>query len=62
LNVSARDGSLSVEKIIAATPGSIADKHIYMCGPFPMIDAFQKQFKQKGVPVSNIHFEEFNFR
>lgn len=62
LNVSGRDGSLTVNKIIANTKGNIAEAHIYMCGPLPMTEAFKKQFVQKGVPLGNIHYEEFNFR
>lgn len=62
LNVSSRDGSLTAEKIVAMTTGSLADKHIYLCGPLPMTEAFKTQFKQRGVPDSHIHFEEFNFR
>jgi len=33
-----------------------------MCGPLPMVQAFEKKFIEAGVPVENIHFEEFNFR
>jgi predicted ferric reductase len=62
LNVSSRDGSLTVEKVMAATPGDAAQRHIYMCGPFPMMDAFRRQFRRKGVRADHIHFEEFNFR
>ena len=62
LNVSSRDGSLTVEKIIAPIKGSAADRHVYLCGPLPMTEAFKAQFMQKGVPAGHIHFEEFNFR
>jgi len=33
-----------------------------MCGPLPMVQAFEKKFMEAGVPAENIHFEEFNFR
>jgi predicted ferric reductase len=59
---SAQDGSLAVEKILATSNGKIADKHIYMCGPFRMTDAFQREFRRLGVPAASIHYEEFNFR
>ena len=62
INVSSKDGSLTADKVAAAIKGNVADRHIYMCGPLPMTEAFRKQFLQKGVPASNIHFEEFNFR
>jgi predicted ferric reductase len=62
LNVSGRDGSLTVAKIAETTRANLAEVHVYMCGPFPMTEALKKQFIQKGVPPANIHYEEFNFR
>lgn len=65
LNVSSKDGSLTVDKMTATLPGgsaSVAERHLYMCGPLPMTEAFRKQFRAKGVPAGKIHFEEFNFR
>ena len=58
---SARDGRLSVDKVIAAA-GDPAGKDIYMCGPAVMVEAFRNAFVAKGVPASRIHYEEFNFR
>jgi predicted ferric reductase len=62
LNVSSRDGSLTVDKMAATLGGPLAERQVYMCGPLPMTEAFRKQFLAKGVPARNIHFEEFNFR
>ncbi len=56
------DGSLSVDEIIANAGGSLRGYDIYMCGPLPMVQAFEKKFIEAGVPAANIHFEEFNFR
>jgi ferredoxin-NADP reductase len=42
--------------------GDIRQHHVYMCGPLPMVQAFEKKFMEVGVPAENIHFEEFNFR
>lgn len=58
---SARDGRLSVDKLIAAS-GDVAGKDIYMCGPAAMVEAFRQAFIGKGVPAGKIHYEEFNFR
>jgi ferredoxin-NADP reductase len=33
-----------------------------MCGPLPMVQAFEKKFLEAKVPAANIHYEEFNFR
>jgi predicted ferric reductase len=62
LNVSSRDGSLTVEKIAAQVRGGLPDKHIYMCGPAAMSVALAAQFRDQGVPAEQIHYEEFNFR
>ena len=59
---SATDGSLAIEDIVKNAGGSVQDQHIYMCGPLPMVQAFEKKFLGLGVPAGNIHFEEFNFR
>ena len=62
LRFSSIDGSLTVEEIIRNAGGDIRGRHVYMCGPLPMVQAFEKKFIEAGVPVENIHFEEFNFR
>ncbi len=56
------DGSLGIEEIVRNASGALSGYHIYMCGPLPMIQAFEKKFLESGVPAKNIHFEEFNFR
>lgn len=62
LNVSARDGSLNVDKIVAAGQIQCPEVHVYLCGPLPMTEAFRDQFAAKGTPAGNLHYEEFNFR
>jgi predicted ferric reductase len=62
IRFSAVDGSLTVDEIIKNTGGNITGYHAYMCGPLPMIQAFERKFLEAGVPAGNIHFEEFNFR
>lgn len=59
---SAVDGSLTVDEIIGNAGSGITGYHVYMCGPLPMIQAFERKFREAGVPAGNIHFEEFNFR
>jgi len=53
---------LGIEEIVRNASGALSGYHIYMCGPLPMIQAFEKKFLESGVPAKNIHFEEFNFR
>lgn len=55
-------GSLSVDEIKKNAGGDVSKHHVYMCGPFPMIQSFEKKFLEAGVSAGNIHFEEFNFR
>ena len=62
LNVSSKGGSLSVEKIVATLKAPVADHHVFMCGPVPLVEAFQKQILERGLKAEQIHFEEFNFR
>jgi predicted ferric reductase len=62
IRYSATDGSLTIEHILKNAGGSVKDHHIYICGPLPMIQAFEQKFLALGVPAENIHFEEFNFR
>jgi predicted ferric reductase len=62
LRCSATEGSLSVEEIVKNTSGNLNERDIYLCGPLPMIQAFEKKFIALGVPQNNIHYEEFNFR
>lgn len=59
---SSRDGSLTIEDIVKNTGGNISGYDVYLCGPFPMMQAFEKKFMGLGLPKRNIHYEEFNFR
>jgi len=62
IRYSATQGSLTVEEIARHAAGNLLAHHIYMCGPLPMIQAFEKKFLEMGVPGDHIHYEEFNFR
>ncbi|MDP1546277.1 MAG: ferric reductase-like transmembrane domain-containing protein [Anaerolineales bacterium] len=62
IRYSSSDGSLTVEEIIKNAGGDPTRHDIYMCGPLPMIQAFERKFVEAGLPVENIHFEEFNFK
>jgi predicted ferric reductase len=62
IRYSATAGPLSVEEILRDAHGYLIDHHIYMCGPLPMIQAFETKFIACGVPRVNLHYEEFNFR
>ncbi|GAB4491362.1 MAG: ferric reductase-like transmembrane domain-containing protein [Anaerolineales bacterium] len=58
---SIEQGSLTAEEI-SKNAGDIRERHIYLCGPWGMTQAFVEKFKALGVPADNIHYEEFNFR
>jgi predicted ferric reductase len=62
IRFSSTDGSLTVDEIVKNNGGNISGHQIYMCGPLPMVQAFEKKFLEAQVPAVNIHYEEFNFR
>lgn len=62
IRFSVADGSLGIGEIVRNASGPLTDYHVYICGPYPMIQSFEKKFLESGVPAKNIHFEEFNFR
>jgi predicted ferric reductase len=62
IRFSSRDGSLTVDDIVKNMGGNVIAHDIYMCGPLPMVQAFEKKFLELGVPAKNMHYEEFNFR
>jgi predicted ferric reductase len=62
IRYSARDGSLTADQIVKEAGGAIGAYDIYLCGPLPMIQAFERKFLAMGVPGNQIHYEEFNFR
>jgi predicted ferric reductase len=59
---SAKEGSLTIEDIVKNAGGNISGYDVYLCGPLPMMQAFEKKFMDLGLPKNNIHYEEFNFR
>ena len=62
IRYSAKDGSLTIEDIVKNAGGNIVGYDVYLCGPLPMMQAFEKKFMDLGLPKGNIHYEEFNFR
>jgi Predicted ferric reductase len=62
IRYSAKEGSLTVEDIVKNAGGNIGGYDVYLCGPLPMMQAFEKKFMDLGLPKNNIHYEEFNFR
>lgn len=62
IRFSSIDGSLTIEDILKNAGGNLREHHVYMCGPLPMVQAFEKKFIEAGVAAGNIHYEEFNFR
>jgi len=59
---SIESGSLTADEIVKNSGDGFRDRHVYMCGPYGMIQAFAEKFKSFGMSTDNIHFEEFNFR
>jgi predicted ferric reductase len=61
LNVSSRDGSLTIERI-AAQVSNLPAHDVYLCGPAAMTTALVGKLYAQGVPKAHIHYEEFSFR
>ncbi len=62
IRYSAKDGSLTIEDIVKEAGGNVSGYDVYLCGPLPMMQSFEKKFMDLGLPKKNIHYEEFNFR
>ncbi|MBI5935013.1 MAG: ferric reductase-like transmembrane domain-containing protein [Chloroflexi bacterium] len=62
IRCSSKDGSLTIEQILADAGSDAKGHHVYLCGPLPMTQAFESKFLALGVPQEQIHYEEFNFR
>jgi len=62
IRYSSKDGSLTIEDIVKNAGGNVSGHDVYLCGPLPMMQAFEKKFLDLGLPKNNIHYEEFNFR
>ncbi|CAN5459779.1 FAD-binding oxidoreductase [soil metagenome] len=53
-----QEGHLGAD-FIENTSGGLKGKDIFMCGPPPMMQSLRKQFKEKGIPGTSLHTEEF---
>lgn len=62
IRFSATQGSLTIDTVVQNIVGDIREYDVYLCGPWPMIQAFERKFLELGLPKKQIHFEEFNFR
>jgi predicted ferric reductase len=56
------EGRLTAERVLAEVGGQPRDLSVFMCGPAPMLTAFETQFRQAGVAPRHIHREYFDWR
>lgn len=56
------DGRLTTGQVLAAVGGDPAGLSVFMCGPAPMLQAFQSGLRGAGVPSRRIHREYFDWR
>lgn len=54
-----KSGLLNASKV-ASLCGGLEDKHIFICGPAPMMKDLTVQLRRLGVPKNRIHTEEFS--
>ena len=62
IRFSSTEGSLTVDHILKNSNGNLKDYHVYLCGPLPMIQAFERKFLELGMPQQQLHYEEFSLR
>lgn len=62
IHYSATMGRFTTSEIVGSVEGSVNERDIYMCGPSPMLAAFQREFRRLGISTKAIHYEEFSFR
>lgn len=60
LHLSAERGRISAAWINDRIGGDIAERYIFLCGPWPMVSSLIKQLKAVGVPRERIIVEDFN--
>ena len=60
LNDSATKGHFYIDSLYKSV--DLKNTSIFICGPESMRESYIKQLLQKGVSLSDIHFEEFSFR
>jgi predicted ferric reductase len=60
LYLSSEKGLFSAQYANDRVPGGIANKHIFLCGPSPMVEALIRQLLALGVPERQIIIEDFN--
>lgn len=62
LNISSEEGTLTVSQVAEQSRFDLRDVDVYLCGPVPMLTAFESDLRRAGTPPTSIHFEEFSFR
>ena len=55
------EGFLTADRV-AATSGDLSSRHVFLCGPPPMLDALVPQLTAAGVSPDRLHYEEFRLR
>jgi predicted ferric reductase len=56
------EGRLTPERVLDATGAAPAELSVFMCGPEPMLAAFESRLRRAGVRPSRIHREYFDWR
>lgn len=60
--VSAEDGRLTAQKLVALVPFSMSESELFYCGPEGLRKAIVKDLKAMGQSPKRIHYEEFELR
>ena len=60
--LTAREGRLTAERVLAAVSEPLTDVHAFLCGPERMVDELTQALRRRGLPCDHAHSEEFAFR
>lgn len=55
-------GRLSPADLLATTGKPVGSVTVYLCGPTPMLNHFERELRRAGVPRGRIHREHFTWR
>ena len=56
------NGRLTTDQVLSAAGVEPAELSVFMCGPAPMVQAFQSAFRAAGISGRRIHREYFDWR
>ena len=60
--LTAREGRLTIGRVLDVIDPPLSDVHAFLCGPERMVDGLTRALRRHGLPREHLHAEEFAFR